>query len=63
MPKSPEDLFEFLAHGEAYEGELDEDFSNRVATLDNLLASMARKKEVDKLKTSPPLINRLIGRL
>ena len=64
MPKSPEDMFVFLSHGEPYEGESDEDFNDRTATLDNLLASMNRQQEVlQKKKYDPPLIDRLIKRL
>jgi hypothetical protein len=61
MPKSANDLFEFLSYGEPYEGESDEDFSNRKATLDNLIANMNRVEEVKKKDI--PLINKLINKL
>lgn len=64
MPTNPESLFLFLAHGEMYEGETEDDFSNRKATLDNLLASLARNEDAKpRIITEPSLINQLIKRI
>ena len=64
MPTNPESLFLFLAYGELYEGESQEDFDNRVATLNNLLATMKTADDHKKrIIVEPPLIDRLIKRL
>jgi len=64
MPTNPESLFLFLAYGEMYEGETEEDFSNRKATLDNLLANLSNATtHTSKIEVASPLINSLIKRL
>ena len=64
MPTNPESLFLFLAYSEKYEGESDVDFDNRKATLDNLLASLARNEAAKpKVIVPTPLVNKLIKRL
>lgn len=64
MPTNPESLFLFLAYGELYEGESQEDFDNRVATLNILMSNMRSAEDAKKrIIVQEPLINRLIGRL
>ncbi len=64
MPKRPEDLFMFLAYGEMYEGETEEDFNNRKATLDILLANMRTADDhKSRIIVQEPLVNKLIKRL
>jgi hypothetical protein len=64
MPTNPESLFLFLAYGEMYEGESEEDFSNRKATLDILMANMRSADDNKKrIIVEEPLVNRLIKRL
>ena len=64
MPTNPESMFLFLAYGELYEGESQEDFDNRVATLNILMSNMRSAEDAKKrIIVQEPLINRLIGRL
>jgi hypothetical protein len=64
MPTNPESLFLFLAYGEMYEGESEEDFSNRKATLDILMANMqSADNHTKRIIVQEPLVNKLIKRL